>query len=429
MQSGQFALPYNIYVLLFGTYISIRIACGHLGVRQLRLFSFVSPALLLIQGILMSLFNADTVRFLYPLVTHLPLIIILVLREKRKWSIAAVSVAISYSICQMPRWIGLLLSLLHLSSSAFIVIHIACSHLLLLLLDRFCLSSIHEVICGPSHLLLSLGALPIIYYLYEYFMIYTHSRYIHLQFLSELLPTGLVIFFILFIIVYHRETEKRLQAEQQMHTLKISLIHAEQEMQNLRVIEEQTAIHRHDLRHHFSMLSGMLQAQKWEAAQEYIHAAQSGIDAILPERFCENETVNLLLSAYRSKAEKQNTLLNTNVSLPTKLDLPDTELCVLLSNGLENALTAVKSFAHDTPQTIEVFFRIRQKTLLLEIRNPYQTEIEIKEGLPLSPPGETHYGCRSIRSIVQNRQGVCTFSAEDGFFTLRIAIPLKTADY
>lgn len=425
MHLFSYDLPYNIYILIFGVYVSMRIACGPFMAKHWRRFSLLCPLLLLLQGGALYWGGAQTVRCLYPVITHLPLILLLVFREKCSWGVSLVSVAISYSICQLPRWVGLFLSLFSLSPAASAVIHIALSHLLLMLLDRFCLTPIHSVIRLSRRLLLSFGLLPALYYLGEYVMLYTHTNYASFALLSELTPTALVLFFVLFVIVYRQEAEKRAQAEEQMQLLQLELVQADQEIKTLRAIEDQTAICRHDLRHHLAMIDTLLSCGKEESALKYIREAQQQIDTLVPMRFCENETANLLLCAYAEKAKQRRISLSIKAELPQILPLSDTELCALLSNSLENALNAAIRLPDPANRTISVFFCIRQDNLLLEIKNPCQGEIVMEDGLPLSPSPGVHCGCRSIRSIALRRQGMCSFAAEGGIFTLRVVIPMK----
>lgn len=425
MRFLSYDLPYNIYVLIFGVYVSMKIACGSLSAKHWRLFFISCPLLLLLQGMVLLVRNADAVRLLYPLITHLPMILIIACFARVRGDIALVSVAISYSICQLPRWLGLLLSTFSLPPAAFVFMHIAASQLLLLLLDRFCLSPLHQVISGHPSLLACMGALPLLYYAYEYFLLYTSRRYAHLLLLNELLPTCLVIFFILFAIVYQRETERRIQAEQQMNTLKMRLHQAGLEMESLRTIEKQTSIFRHDMHHHLAVISGFLSSEKTEAAAQYIHETRQQIDAIVPAKLCDHEAVNLLLDAYQNRAKQLDIAFSIKAELPKTLALPDTALVAMLSNGLENAMNAVKALPAGMHRNIDVFCSLRQENLLLEIRNPYHGEIAMQNNLPVSSAPGAHYGCRSILSITEQYHGLCTFTPENGIFTLRIAIPLS----
>jgi len=419
-------LPYNLYVLLFGVYVSLRVACGAMSARHWRLFSLLCPALLLLQGAVLQLFGVQAVRMAYPFITHLPLVLAMMLALRVKWDVSVVCVLISYSMCQLLRWVGLLLSTLPLHPVVQMILHLCCCQMILMLLDRFCLDALRSVLISAPSVLLRLGALPLIYYLYEYFTLFTAGRYAHVLAIGELLPTGMVLFFTLFVVAYHREAERRRQAEQQAAALSMRLTQAGQEISALRLVEERTAVYRHDMRHHLSMLCALLTEGNQAQALDYIGEAQKRIEAIVPDRLCENEAANLLLRAFKSRAEEMNVPLDVHAQLPAALSLPGTELCALLSNGLENALTAAARLPQQADRTVRVLCAVRQGRVLIEIRNPFAGAVEIRGGLPVSQEPGAHYGCLSIRSIVQARKGMCSFEAEGGFFTLRCAVPLES---
>lgn len=425
MQDMLYQALYYIYILIFAVYASLRIACGTFTAKTWWVFAGFCPALLLLQGLCLQLWGMERVWQLYPLITHLPIVLVFILLMKIRWNLAITSVVISYSFCQLPRWAGLVIEAFGLMPAAQLVLHLAVSQGILLLLSRYCLGTIHNLLVSFHRPLRSIGALPVIYYLYEYFMIYAGQRFIHVQALNEFLPTGFVLFFILFVIAYQREMEKRTLAERQNAALGMELDRAEQEMTMLRMVQEQTAIYRHDMHHHLRMIDSLLSAGRQDQALSYIRDAQNEIDAIAPMRCCENETVNLLLGAFRVRAEARGAALSVKAALPEKISIPDTELCTLLSNGLENALNAIEKLPEGAGRKVELYCAVKQNKLLIEIRNAYSGALIMKDGLPQSANPEHGYGCRSIQSIVQRRQGVCSFDAAQGKFTLRIAIPMK----
>ena len=147
------------------------------------------------------------------------------------------------------------------------------------------------------------------------------------------------------------------------------------------------------------------------------------MDAVTPRRFCENELVNLLCSSFSEKAERMGTRLTVEAKLPKELSVSDTELCSILSNGLENALNAVAAL-EEALRWVKLYCGVRLNKLLIEIKNPYAGRIAMRDGLPVSHRDGHGYGCRSIRSIAVQNEGLCTFDAEQGVFTLRVMLPL-----
>ena len=160
-----------------------------------------------------------------------------------------------------------------------------------------------------------------------------------------------------------------------------------------------------------------------EQAQELVKTAMTDLDAIAPKKFCENETVNLLCSSYESKAQRLGVTLTTNALLPKNIPLSDTELCSMVSNGLENALLAA-SQPELSDKWVEFYCEIKQNKLLIQIQNPYVGQVVMENGLPVSTRDGHGYGCHSIQAIAQRNGGLCSFEAKNGLFTLRLILPL-----
>lgn len=420
METVFLDVVYYIYILLFGAYVSIKIACGKIEKKEWQVFCFTCPLLLLLQGVGLQFLGLTTVRMLYPLITHLPILLVLIVTLKVHWERSLLSVIISYSLCQLTRWIGLVLDSFMLSGAAELMIHLALSQLLLQLLSRYCLPSIHSVISALTHPLLSFGFFPLIYYLLDYFALFTSNRYSTVLAISELLPTMLVLSFVLFAVAYQREMKKRRTSEEIATSLELHLSSAKEEIQMLRLLKEQTAVHRHDLRHHLLMINSLISAGKTSQAQDYIQKISGDMEKVTPKYFCENETVNLLLGAFQRKTEERGVDFQAKATLPAQLHISEPELCAILSNGLENALTATAALKG----SIHCFCTIRQSKLLIEIKNPYAGVLLMEDNIPVSREKPHCYGCRSIVTIVQKYNGICTFSGEDGIFILRVAIPL-----
>ena len=218
--------------------------------------------------------------------------------------------------------------------------------------------------------------------------------------------------------------QTRADADLQRSMLEAELKQAEVEVESLRSMETQVAVYQHDMRHHLTAIDVFLATDQPQRAREYIQKVQADVDAITPKRFCENELVNLLCSSFAQKAYSAGIRLTVDAKLPKTLPLPDTELCSLLSNGLENALHAVDEL-EEPNQWVELYCAIRLNKLLIEIKNPYSGQITKRDGLPVSSRDGHGYGCRSIRSIAEHHQGLYSFEPQNGVFTLRIILPLK----
>lgn len=156
----------------------------------------------------------------------------------------------------------------------------------------------------------------------------------------------------------------------------------------------------------------------------YSDALYSGIQAL--NEFLPTVLVTfyvLFLPAFHLQSQRQGAVLTVDASLPNDVAISDTELCSLLSNGLENALHAVADLPADRKQ-ISLYCGVRQNKLLIEIRNPCAGPIAMRDGLPVSDREGHGYGCRSIQAIAQRNGGLCVFSARQGQFLLQIMLPV-----
>ena len=123
-----------------------------------------------------------------------------------------------------------------------------------------------------------------------------------------------------------------------------------------------------DMRHHIAMLQGMASEGQMEKIKNYLRAVRSDIEAITPVRFCENETVNLVLSTFYNKAIQMGVSMKVEARLPGFIPVSDTELCSLLSNGLENAVLAAAACPEPERRTVSVRTVIHRNNLLIFIK-------------------------------------------------------------
>lgn len=239
------------------------------------------------------------------------------------------------------------------------------------------------------------------------------------------------ILFVLFILAVWDLLQERILAAKQMEQmqseqamLNLQIESAKDQLDSLRTANEQTRIYRHDMRHHLSLLSSFVTDGDIHKAREYIHAAESDIDAVTPVRYCENETVNLILSSFVNKADKSGVSLSVKAELPESLALPDTELCAVLSNGLENAIAAA-ALVPKEQRKVRIHCKLNRDKLLIFIENTCIEKVELVNGLPKADKPGHGFGTKSIVAMAEKRNGNCTCEAQDDLFCLRVVLPLR----
>lgn len=412
-------------VLLYGMLLSVSIAGGCKSRWERIVVFLLCPVFLLIQTPCGLLLGIDTTKQLYPLIVHLPLALVLIFGLKRPVGITLVSLCTAYLCCQLPRCVNLAVTALTGSPLAGEIAYTVLIVPICFLLWRFFAPAAHNAMTDSRQSLLLFGSLPVFYYLFDYAtVIYTDLLYEGIQPLVEALPSVLIVFYVLFLTAYRQQLQQRSQTQLQSSVLATQLRQAEGELAALRRSESQSVLYRHDMRHHLTAIDGFLSAGKPQQAREYIKGVRSDIESVTPKRFCKNELVNLLCSSFADRAQRIGVRLTVEAGLPEGLAVADTELCALLSNGLENALTAAGAPEQGERRWIVCYCGVRAGKLLIEIKNPYDGVVTMCDGLPVSGREGHGYGCRSIQAIVGRNRGLCEFNAENGIFTLRIALPM-----
>ena len=316
---------------------------------------------------------------------------------------------------------------LNIGSYQFLIDLICYTLLLLLAWFVFRKSFNYLIVHGTNQFFLLFSLVPVAFYAYAIIGISLDVSAISspVGFLFRWLPTAQVfLFYFLLPYIYTTLREKMLMQSAQTR-LELGLSSAEHQISLLNEANTQMAVYRHDVRHQAILLNGLLAGGNTEQAQEFLKTAIAGLDAITPKRYCENETVNLLCSSYDSKTKRLGVQLKVNAQLPKEMPLSDTELCSVVSNGLENALRAT-SQTEVAEKWIDFSCYVRKDKIFMQIQNPYTGEVIIRNGLPISSRVGHGYGCYSIQAITQRNGGLCSFEAKDGLFSLRLSFPLHT---
>ena len=334
-------LSYGL-VLVYGLVLAAAIAGSFETARQRRIVLWLCPVFLLVQLLGWLLLGEDSVTRIYPLIVHLPLVLILVFALKRPWGVSIVSTCMAYLCCQPPHWGRVAAEMLTHSAFAAIIIYILLLGASFYLLQRYFVAAAYSTMTYSRSALLLFGSLPCTYYIFDYATtVYSDALYSGAVAINEFLPTVLIVFYILFLPAFHVQTQSRSHAEMERSLLEVELEQSQQEMDTIREAETQAAVYQHDMRHHLNMIGGLLTSGQTQQAQDYIRRVQSDVEAITPRRFCENETVNLLCASFAQKAQRAHVELCVDARVPSELSISDTELCALL--GKEESIARVKA--------------------------------------------------------------------------------------
>ena len=261
---------------------------------------------------------------------------------------------------------------------------------------------------------------------FEVLIIAIHKTTLPPEGFSKNYPLLLIVFLLMLLVyaliiyIFHQvESATKAKLTATMYSQQMEV--AKAQLSALNESQMQTAVYRHDMRHNLTAIDAFLSINQVQQARNYIKEIQDGIDALVVQRFCEHELVNLLCTSFSDKANRTGIRLSVNAVCPKNLALSDMELCIILSNGFENALHAVSGL-ESSLKWIELYIEIKQNNLLIEIKNPFVGEIVMQDGIPITNRVNHGYGCRSIQNIAKQHRGGCVFETEHGVFILKVYI-------
>lgn len=417
-------VPNGIVVALFGIVLSASF-CDICWTKWNRIVLAVgTAAILLLQGAITFGASWDAMQELYPFTTHLPLAAVLGVLSG-DWLWPTISVLAAYLCCQLRRWVALLVIAMvpgidWLQPAVEIVVTLP----LLAVLLRYVAPAARSFARYPRSMQLLFGVVPLAGYLFDYVTrIYTDLLAQGNQAAVEFMPFVCSVAYIVFVLRVSAEERTRGQLEQTRNNLKLQVGQAVREIEALRTSQQQTRAYRHDLRHHLQYISACIENGRGEQAQEYIQSICTEIEASKVTNYCENETANLIFSSYASRAENCGVPFRVEANIPQLISVAETDLCVLLSNALENALRACRRLkAEDRAAFIEVEAREKNGWIFLQFVNPCPKGVQFEDGLPVNRAEGHGVGVRSICAIVEKYKGLSDFSVQEGRFILRVSL-------
>ncbi len=167
-----------LIALLFGTAIAVSFA-GMTPTRKnyLVLVCFTS-LLFILQIVCLGTWGMDVTIKIYPLLSHFPLVIFIVLYLKRPWLISLTSMFVSYLCCQPSRWIGTVAGSVFDSVTINHIGYVTAVFLMYYLLQKYVVKSVRHLMERSVKSCLLFGTMPALYYLFEYAStVYTDFMY------------------------------------------------------------------------------------------------------------------------------------------------------------------------------------------------------------------------------------------------------------
>lgn len=228
-----------------------------------------------------------------------------------------------------------------------------------------------------------------------------------------------VIFFIILrllgnIVMLSMEEAEQEGLKEQVQRQRIYLAEAKKRNEHYRRFQ-------HDINNHFLVLSGLLREKKYDEAGSYFSGLHGVSDGLLVGIETGNPVADILLNEKIRYARSNGIHVSHDVHFPAECSIEDMDLCIILSNAVDNAIQACMDGAQEQPE-ISITVRARYHFLVLGIENtlPLLTVKEPAQGGPVYGTG-----LKNMKHTVEKYEGTMEIEIGKGRFKLTMLLCMK----
>lgn len=175
---------------------------------------------------------------------------------------------------------------------------------------------------------------------------------------------------------------------------------------------EKTKSFRHDIKNHITVVKKLLQNGKTQQALDYIGDMEGMAEELAFPCNTNNPVVDILAGNKLGIAKSMGIDVCCTLILPHPCGLRDIDVCIILSNALDNAIYACKNMEEGAEKYIRVTGRIQGDFLFIEIENSFQGEGSFKKGTGLS----------NIKAVTEKYHGAMSVKTQGEVFVLNVLL-------
>lgn len=217
--------------------------------------------------------------------------------------------------------------------------------------------------------------------------------------------------------------------ETQMQVLAARESMAREQLAVVRESDESLRRMRHETINHYTVLQKLSQAGAWDRLEKYLDGLLSDVEAVPAMAYVSHPAINAVLTTILARAQKLGIKAEHEVSAPDTLPFPDTELCTVLMNLLQNALDANALAPEGAEKWLRVSIHIRGAHLYIGVENPRfgPVNYDKKTGLCHTTKADrtVHgYGLKAVQAIAQKYQSELLLEFPTGLFSAATALQM-----
>ena len=235
----------------------------------------------------------------------------------------------------------------------------------------------------------------------------------------------LLLFFLLAIRDFIHSVAER---ESQIQALELQTRYAAEHADRLRRSLDETRALRHEERHHVQALLALCREGDITRVESYLARLGRQLDDV-PVRYTDHALIDALVSSGAARAKKLGVDFHAAVVAPAQLAMEDTDLAVLLSNLIDNALEALACVPAEKERRMQLRVEaFEQAGLFVGCSNTFTGRLLRDEhgGLLTTKERAGHgLGLRAMRRVAEKYGGELAVTQEGQCFHVRTYLYLS----
>lgn len=186
---------------------------------------------------------------------------------------------------------------------------------------------------------------------------------------------------------------------------------------------------RHEFKHQLIAIDSLYQKGDYDELGKILSELKEQNSSLAQTQFTENFTVNAILQDISFKAAREKIPFEAKAIVPAELNIPESDLCGLLMNMLENALEACMRMSSEQERFIRFHAEVKNGFLAVKCENSYDGSLK-KDGkgklMTVKDEPELHgFGLTQMSSIAQKYHSLLDINySENNVFTVQTALKI-----
>lgn len=294
-------------------------------------------------------------------------------------------------------------------SYSFISVMVVVEIVLLIPLALFVKKRFSIIEEDKSRLWRILWLVPVTFYFVWYYAIYLSNKtpmefsanIDNMVFMIIISIGSLLVYYLVIALI--NENHKNVELVNKNHIYKLQSL----QYDKIKTSISETRKARHDLRHHLNIINSYLQNNCYDEMRNYLAEYLKNSSKFEQIYYCDNTTLNLILSYFAELAEEKKINYDVKLKLTKQLNINNDDLAVMVSNILENAVDGC-AMLEENKRSIKVRGNLENNTFIFTCDNSsIKNSLHMRNNKYVSSKHSGYgVGIDSVKDIVERYDGV-----------------------